>query len=72
MVKAEPSIDKKAEELVSKGRWEVPGYKVQFYRKYHHLSFPLPYSFSLSLLLCQTLLANIFPLKEKFGDLSAL
>ncbi|KAJ2906529.1 ATP synthase d mitochondrial [Zalerion maritima] len=30
MAEAEPSIDKKTEQLVSKGRWDVPGYKERF------------------------------------------
>ena len=30
MAKAEPSIDAKTEQLVCKGRWSVPGYKVCF------------------------------------------
>lgn len=27
---AQPDIDKRTEQLVSKGRWAVPGYKVSF------------------------------------------
>lgn len=30
MAKAEPSIDQRTEQLVVKGRWVVPGYKVGF------------------------------------------
>lgn len=27
---AQPEIDKRTEQLVSKGRWQVPGYKVRY------------------------------------------
>ena len=34
---AEPSIDEKTAQLVSKGRWSVPGYKVRPYSTCRHL-----------------------------------
>jgi hypothetical protein len=30
VAEAQPDIDKRTEQLVSKGRWAVPGYKVSF------------------------------------------
>ena len=35
---ARPDIDEKTTQLVSKGRWSVPGYKVRYYLK------PLPWN----------------------------
>jgi len=53
---AQPDIDKRTEQLVSKGRWAVPGYKASSMCTIHGMRW-------------MTLLT---PSQEKFGDLSVL
>ena len=58
---AQPEIDQRTEQLVSKGRWQVPGYKVRFLP---------PLLQPLSPFFIPRLIPT--PSQEKFGDLSVI